>query len=158
MGLINYHCQFSGRRYSQIPSIDEHSEYSVHDYCGDNYNTPQPERRTKSRSLDTQVSVTSDELPPPRKCHRPLFITVVTIVHCALIIYICVAGGIEDISFTPSVLSESINTFGFIANNNNGSIHKEKIYRYSGVNGFIGPNSSFLVTVGAKFGPVSLYK
>ena len=65
-------------------------------------------------------------------------------------------GGIEDISFSPFVMSESVNTFGFITNNNNGSMHKEKVSRYSGVNGFIGPNSSFLVTVGAKFGPVSL--
>ena len=65
-------------------------------------------------------------------------------------------GGIEDISFTPSVKSGSVNTFGFIANNNNDSMHKEKVSRYSGVNAFIGPNSSFLVTVGAKFGPVSL--
>lgn len=155
MGLINYQCQFSGRRYSQIPSNDEHSEYSVYSYCGDNY--PQPGKRSsRSVTVDTQVSVTSDELPLPRRCHRPFFITVVTIVHCALIIYICVVGGIEDISFTPSVKSESVNTFGFIANNNNDSMHKEKVSRYSGVNGFIGPNSSFLVTVGAKFGPVSL--
>lgn len=66
------------------------------------------------------------------------------------------AGGIEDISFTPSVRSESIKKFGFITNNNTGSMHEEKVSRYSGVNGFIGPNSSFLVTVGAKFGPVSL--
>jgi len=155
MGLINYQCQFSGRRYSQIPSNDEHSEYSVYSYCGDNF--PQPKKRSsRSGTVDTQISVTSDESPLPRRCHRPLFITVVTIVHCALIIYICVAGGIEEISFTPSVMSESINTFGFIANNNDGSMNKEKVSRYSGVNGFIGPNSSFLVTVGAKFGPVSL--
>ncbi|XP_073248356.1 inactive rhomboid protein 1-like isoform X2 [Porites lutea] len=142
----------NGRRYSQIPSNDEHSEYSVYSYCGDNF--PQPEKRSsRSGTVDTQISVTSDESPPLRRCHRPLFIIVVTIVHCALIIYICVAGGIEDISFTPFVMSESVNTFGFIANNNNGSMHKEKVFRYSGVNGFIGPNSSFLVTVGAKFGP-----
>lgn len=155
MGLINYQCQFSGRRYSQIPSNDEHSEYSVYSYCGDNF--PRPEKRSsRSGTVDTQISVTSDESPPLRRCHRPLFITVVTIVHCALIIYICVVGGIEDISFTPSVKSESVNTFGFIANSNNGSVHKKKVSRYSGVNAFIGPNSSFLVTVGAKFGPVSL--
>ncbi|CAH3150014.1 unnamed protein product [Porites lobata] len=144
----------NGRRYSQIPSNDEHSEYSVYSYCGDNF--PRPEKRSsRSGTVDTQISITSDELPPnlPRRYHRPFFITVVTIVHCALIIYICVVGGIEDISFSPFVMSESVNTFGFIANNNNDSVHKEKVSRYSGVNGFIGPNSSFLVTVGAKFGP-----
>ena len=157
MGLINHQCQFSGRRYSQIPSNDEHSEYSVYSYCGDNF--PRPEKRSsRSVTVDTQISITSDEFPPdlPRRYHRPFFITVVTIVHCALIIYICVVGGIEDISFSPFVMSESVNTFGFIANNNNDSMHKEKVSRYSGVNPFIGPNSSFLVTVGAKFGPVSL--
>ena len=157
MGLINHQCQFSGRRYSQIPSNDEHSEYSVYSYCGDNF--PRPEKRSsRSGTVDTQISITSDELPPnlPRRCHRPFFITVVTIVHCALLIYVCVVGGIEDISFSPFVMSESVNTFGFIANNNNDSMHKEKVSRYSGVNAFIGPNSSFLVTVGAKFGPVSL--
>lgn len=144
----------SGLYYSR-PSIskDENSDYSVYDYCGDNYS---PDRRKlRSTTVDTQVSV--EELPA-RRFHRPLFIILVTLAHIGLLIYICVAGGIEPIAVKPQITNKTVKKFGFIASANkvdNSTFQEIKITRYSGVNPFIGPNSSFLVQVGAKFGPVS---
>lgn len=79
-----------------------------------------------------------------------------TLAHVGLLVYICIAGGVETIGFKPELERLSINTFGYIAlHSGNDSAHTQTISKYSGVNGFIGPNSSFLVQVGAKFGPVS---
>ncbi|XP_068682671.1 inactive rhomboid protein 1-like [Montipora foliosa] len=138
--------------YSNPPSSDENTEYSVYSYHGDNYVVP-PDRRTSlSYTIDTQ---NSNEEFQPRRFHRPLFISTVTLVHCGLLIYICISGGIEPISFKPKIEGKKIHKFGFIASGNNGSKfkHQEEISRYSGVNAFIGPNASILVQAGAKFVP-----
>ena len=69
----------------------------------------------------------------------------------------CVAGRVETIAFKPRLENTSINSFGYIGlREGNDSVHRQNISRYCGVNWFIGPNSSFLVQTGAKFGPVSI--
>ena len=142
--------------YSRPPSSDDNTEHSVYSYCGDNFLIPPDRRKPRSTTVDTQNSV---EEVPTRIFHWPLFISIVTLVHCGLVIYVCVAGGIEPIAFKPEVKSETINKFGFIASANKlgNSTDQEKVERYCGVNGFIGPNSSFLVQMGAKYAPVSIY-
>lgn len=146
----------SGRRfahYSRPPSSDDTLENSVYSYYGDNYVIPPDRRKPRSVTVDTQASV--DELPR-RRFHRPLFICVVTLAHVGLLVYICIAGGVETISFKPELEHKSVNIFGYIGlHGGNDSAPTQTVYKYSGVNGFIGPNSSFLVQVGAKFGPVS---
>ena len=141
--------------YSRPPSNDDNTEYSVYSYCGDNFLIPPDRRKPRSKTVDTQNSV---EEVPARIFHWPLFISIITLVHCGLVIYVCVAGGIEPIAFKPTVKREAINKFGFIAaaNKLGNSTYQEKAERYCGVNGFIGPNSSFLVQVGAKYAPVSI--
>ena len=141
--------------YCRPLSSDDNTDISVYSYCGDNYPIPPDRRKPRSVTVETQNSV--DELPAT-KFHWPYFICVVTLAHFLLLIYVCVAGGIEPISFKPKVTREAINKFGFIASTNNGSnsSYQENIERYCGVNGFIGPNSSFLVQKGAKFVPVSI--
>ena len=124
----------------------------MYSYSGDNYVIPPDRRRPRSLTVDTQASV--DE--PTRRFHWPLFICLVTLAHIALLLYICIAGGVETIGFKPELENKSISTFGYIGiHKGNDSTHQQTIFRYSGVNGFIGPNSSFLVQTGAKFGPVS---
>lgn len=113
---------------------------------------PPDRRKPRSTTVDTQASV--EELPA-RKFHRPLFICLVTLAHLVLLIYVCVAGKVEPIGFKPKIENETMKKFGFISSAGNDSAHEEDVTRYSGVNGFIGPNSSFLVQVGAKFVPVS---
>lgn len=151
--IYDYHLDlFTGRRYSKLPSSDDTLENSVYSYSGDNYLIPPDRRKPRSITVESQVSV--DE--PPRRFHRGVFTCLVTLAHVGLLIYICIAGGVETIGFRPKLENKSINTFGYIGLNENGSVHKQDISRYVGVNWFIGPNSSFLVQVGAKFGPVSL--
>ncbi|XP_029189340.2 inactive rhomboid protein 2-like [Acropora millepora] len=140
-------------RYSTPPSSEENTEYSVYDYCGDNYVIPpEGQHASLSNTVDTQYSIREYQA---KNFHRPLFITVVTLAQCVLLIYVCVAGGIEPISFKPSRESKNIAKFGFIASQNNGSkvLHKKEVFRDTGVNAFIGPNASLLVKVGAKFVP-----
>ncbi|KAL9954611.1 hypothetical protein ACROYT_G042175 [Oculina patagonica] len=140
----------SDRRYSRPASSDDTLENSVYSYYGDNYVIPPDRRRPRTLTVDTQAS--TDE--PPRRFHRPLFICLVTLAHIGVLLYICVAGGVETIGFKPELEHTLINTFGYIGKHDgNDSVHQQKISRYSGVNGFIGPNSSFLVQAGAKFGP-----
>ena len=141
-------------RYSTPPSSEENTEYSVYDYCGDNYVIPPEGQHTSlSNTVDTQYSIREYQA---KNFHRPLFITVVTLAQCVLLIYVCVAGGIEPISFKPNHESKNIAKFGFIASQDNGSkvVHKKEVFRDTGVNAFIGPNASLLVKVGAKFVPV----
>jgi len=140
-------------RYSTPPSSEENTEYSVYDYCGDNYVIPPEGQHTSlSNTVDTQYSIREYQA---KNFHRPLFITVVTLAQCVLLIYVCVAGGIEPISFKPNHESKNIAKFGFIASQDNGSkvVHKKEVFRDTGVNAFIGPNASLLVKVGAKFVP-----
>ena len=141
-------------QYSRPPSSDGSLENSVYSYYGDNYVIPPDRRKSRSLTVDTQASI--DE-SPPRRFHRPLFISLVTLAHVGVLLYICIAGGVEKIGFKSTLEHLSINTFGYIGSHEiNYSVHKQKISRYTGVNIFIGPNSSFLVHAGAKFVPVSL--
>lgn len=140
-------------QYSRPSSSDDTLENSVYSYCGDNYVIPPDRRKSRSLTVDTQAS--TDE--SPRRFHRPLFICLVTLAHVGVLIYICVAGGVEKIGYKPTLEHMSVNTFGYIGSHGrNDSVCKQNISRYTGVNVFIGPNSSFLVQVGAKFVPVSL--
>ena len=126
----------------------------MYSYYGDNYVIRPGRRKSRSLTVDTQSSI--DETPP-RRFHQPLFICLVTLAHIGVLLYICIAGGVEKIGFKSTLEHKSINTFGYIGSQErNDSVHKQNISRYSGVNVFIGPNSSFLVHVGAKFVPVSL--
>lgn len=121
----------------------------MYSYCGNNYNIPRPDRR---HAYSDTTSTSNEEPPAARKIHRPYFICLVTIANVALM-YICIAGGVETIAFKPERQNISVDRFGYIGSND--SVHKQDIFRYHGVNWFIGPNSSFLVQMGAKFGPVS---
>ena len=58
------------------------------------------------------------------------------------------------VSFAPKLEVENVNSFGCVAPSNNCSL-SEKAARYTLVNGYVGPNASFLVHVGAQFTPVS---
>ncbi|XP_020623672.1 inactive rhomboid protein 1-like isoform X1 [Orbicella faveolata] len=144
----------SGHRYvqySQPPSSDGSVETSVYSYCGDNYVIPPDRRKSRSLTVDTQASI--DE-SPPRRFHWPLFICLVTLAHVGVLLYICIAGGVEKIGYKSTLEHMLINKFGYIGSHErNDSVHKQNISRYTGVNVFIGPNSSFLVHVGAKFVP-----
>lgn len=106
-----------------------------------------------SNTVDTQYSIAEYQA---RNFHWPLFITAVTLAQCVLLIYVCVAGGIEPVSFKSNHESKKIAKFGFIASQNNDSkvIHRKEVFRDTGVNAFVGPNASLLVKVGAKFVPV----
>ena len=128
----------------------------MYSYYGDNYVIPPDRRKSRSLTVDTQSQASIDE-SPPRRFHRPLFISLVTLAHVGVLLYICIAGGVEKISYKSTLEHMSVNAFGYIGSHKrNDSKHKENISRYAGVNIFIGPNSSFLVHVGAKFAPVSL--
>jgi len=141
-------------QYSQPPSSDGSVETSVYSYCGDNYVIPPDRRKSRSLTVDTQASI--DE-SPPRRFHWPLFICLVTLAHVGVLLYICIAGGVEKIGYKSTLEHMLINKFGYIGSHErNDSVHKQNISRYTGVNVFIGPNSSFLVHVGAKFVPVGL--
>ena len=149
-------CYPIGHLYSQPPSSDGSIENSVYSYYGDNYVIPPDRRKSRSLTVDTQAS--TDE-SPPRRFHRPLFISLVTLAHVGVLLYVCIAGGVEKIGYKSTLEHMSINTFGYIhvaSHERNDSVHKQNISKYTGVNVFIGPNSSFLVHVGAKFVPVSL--
>lgn len=126
----------------------------MYSYYGDNYVIPPDRRKSRSLTVDTQASI---EESPPRRFHRPLFICLVTLAHIGVLLYICIAGGVEKIGYKSTLEHLSINTFGYIGSQErDDSAHKQNISRYTGVNVFIGPNSSFLVHSGAKFVPVSL--
>lgn len=134
--------------YSRSSISDDFNETSVYSYCGNNYNIPRPDRR---HAYSDTTSTSNEEPPAARKIHRPYFICLVTIANVALLMYICIAGGVETIAFKPERQNISVDRFGYIGSND--SVHKQDIFRYHGVNWFIGPNSSFLVQMGAKFGP-----
>lgn len=145
-----------GHLYSQPPSSDGSFENSVYSYYGDNYAIPPDRRKSRSLTVDTQATCSTDE-SPLRRFHRPLFISLVTLAHVGVLLYVCIAGGLEKIGYKSTLEHKSINTFGYIASHErNDSVHKQNVSIYTGVNVFIGPNSSFLVHVGAKFVPVSL--
>lgn len=134
--------------YSRSSISDDFNETSVYSYCGSNYNIPRPDRR---QALCDTTSTNNEEPLAARKIHRPYFIFLVTIVNVALLMYTCITGGVEKIAFKPELQNTSVNKFGYIGLNDSG--HKQHIARYCGVNWFIGPNSSFLIQTGAKFGP-----
>lgn len=85
-----------------------------------------------------------------------MFIYFVSLVDIALVIYLCVAGGVERVSFSSKIMSKEVDSFGFINLTKQGNTSSVKVVlRRSGANAFVGPNASFLVHNGAEFLPVS---
>ena len=148
--------RITAHSYTVVPQVEPDTNVELLD-TRNNTQAGDETRRVDRRGLERVTATLTLRRPRPKQTKDevqktlpkfwPAATIVVTVVEVVLLVALLVTEGFAPITFSPELISDVLEGYGNIS---------EFVTREEVPNFFIGPSSSSLVHVGAKYTPVSL--